>query len=73
MTKQNLICIYDPCRVNIGDSVYFGPGRRRWVDATVDAVHREGNGRRYDVTVVADGSKHYGVHSGDVKKRAVRR
>ncbi len=57
------------CRVNIGDSAYFGRGKREWVDATVDAIHTSGNGRHYDVTVVADGSKHYSIPGIDVKKR----
>lgn len=69
MSKQRPLTRGDLCRVNIGDSAYFGPGRRSWVYASVDAVHISGNSRRYDVTVTADGSKHYSVHSMDVKKR----
>lgn len=69
MSKQNPLRAGDFCRVNIGDSAYFGPGKRRWVDATVDSVQVSGNRRRYNLTIVADGSKVYSANSMDVKKR----
>jgi len=68
MSKQNPIRSGDRVRLNIGDSFYFGYGRRQWVDATIDRVEAHGNHRRYDCTVVVDGSKRFGVHSMDVKK-----
>ena len=51
--QQHPLVRGDLCRVNVGDSVYFGAGRRSWVYATIDTVHISGNSRRYDATVVA--------------------
>lgn len=70
MSKQNPIKAGDRVKFNVGDSAYFGPGRRDWRFATIDQVHASGNHRRYDLTLIEDGSKHYGVHTLDVKKLA---
>lgn len=62
-----MIKIGDKVKVNIGDSAYFGSGKRNWVPGTVSYVHTRGNARRYDVTLDSGGTE-YSAHSMDIKK-----
>ena len=56
-------------RVNVGDSAYFGSGRRDWKAGTVEAVHTSGGRRYYDVRL-ASGEVRRATSAIDVRATA---